>query len=114
MPRIYSLFDCVSVRANLYQQAAGCQILIIMPIVKQNRTGKIWILLLHLRLQATGKPKVHQIIRHIHRSIVTSRNNHNLSSFFSVYGDNWLTQSCIAANCIPMDVQDHFNARILC
>ena len=27
------LFDCVSVRANFYQQTARCQILIIMPIV---------------------------------------------------------------------------------
>ena len=101
--------------ADLDQQAAGGQILIIEPVAEQHRASKSGVFCLHAALPRSGKTKVLPPCGQLHAgAVVTPADDHHLRRLPPVYGAyRGAAGAVFPLDGVPVDVQHHLDAGVL-
>ena len=101
--------------ADLDQQTAGGQILVVKPVAAQHRPRQAGKAALHGFLPGGGKAQVQPPVGQADgAAVVAPGNDHHLGGACAVDGAHRLDQRAVGIlDGIPVDVQHHFDRRIL-
>ena len=110
---VLRLPQSISVGAHFDEQAAVGEVLIIVSVIEQDRSGKALIVGLQLLLEGAGKVKILHIIGHTEGTVVTARYYHYLRSLSAADLNKWLIGVALSCNGVPVYLQHHLYAGVL-
>ena len=101
--------------ADLYEQAAGGQILIVEPIAEQDRAGEAGVQALHGGFPGSGKAEIEPVVGQADRgAVVAPADDHHLRCLPPVDGAHrGHAGAVLGLNGIPVDIQHDLDAGIL-
>ena len=115
LPGIEGLVQVVAVPADLYEQAAGGQILIVEPVAEQDRAGEAGVQALHGGFPGGGKTEVEPVVGQADRgAVVAPADDHHLRRLPPVDGAHrGHAGAVLSLDGIPVDIQHDLDAGIL-
>ena len=99
--------------ADLDQQRAGGQVLVIFAVAEKDRPGQGGVAAFDGVLHPGGEAEVFAPVGHIHRAVVAAGNDHQLGGLAAVDLGHRLDQGGVPLHRVPVDVQHHLDAGVL-
>ena len=115
LPGVEGLVQVVAVAADLDEQAAGGQVLIVKPVAEQHRAGEAGVHALHGPLPRRRNPQVLPPVRQLNGgAVVAPADDHHLGGLPPVYGAHrGHPGAVLGLDGVPVHIQHHLDAGVL-